>query len=189
MPATANFALPYPGALDEPCDFAQDWCAFTDATSTVLAGLQAVADRTNPAVPVGKMELNTLTTIVKGSTVPFEAVTVNNAGFVDFDASNTTMTINRPGRYVIIFNAFMSTTGIALSRFLPVINANSVGISVQDELDLATTSVAFVSNAFYSTTTAPFTINVSIDDSSVATTVTIQRAILSVFWHADGAAP
>lgn len=43
MPVTANFALPYPGALDEPCDFAQDWCAFTDATSTVLAGLQAVA--------------------------------------------------------------------------------------------------------------------------------------------------
>jgi hypothetical protein len=189
MPTTATFHLPYPGALDEPCDFAEDWCAFTAATQTVLDGFQAVADRTNPAVPVGKMELSTLTTIAKGSPVPFDSVTINNAGFVDFDASNTTMTISRPGRYIIIFNVFMSTSGVALSRFLPSILANTTTIYVSDELDLATTSVAFVCNAMHSTTTAPFTISVTMDQTSAVTTVTVQRAILSVFWHSDGAAP
>jgi hypothetical protein len=189
MPTTVNYALPYPGALDEPCDFAEDWCAFTTAASTVLDTFQAVADRTNPAVPMGKMELSTLVTIAKGSPIPFDSVTVNNANFVDFDASNSTMTISRPGRYVIILNLFMSTSGVALSRFLTQIFANAVAISLSDELDLATTSVAYVANAFHTTTTAPFTISATIDQTSAVTTVTIQRAILSVFWHSDGAAP
>jgi hypothetical protein len=189
MPTTATYALPYPGALDAPCDFAQDWCAFTAAASTVLDTFQAVADRTNPAVPMGKMELATPTTIVKGSPIPFDSVTINNANFVDFDASNSTMTISRPGRYVIILNLFMSTSGIALSRFLTQIVANTTSISLTDELDLATTSIGYVCNAFHTTTTAPFTISAIIDQTSAVTTVTIQRAILSVFWHADGAAP
>ena len=189
MPTTANFALPYPGALDAPCDFAEDWCAFTNATSAVLDTFQVVADRTNPAVPMGKMELSTLTTIVKGSPIPFDSVTINNANFVDFDASNSTMTISRPGRYVIILNLFMSSSLVALSRFLTVIRADGVGIFVSDELDLATTSVSYVCNAIHSTTTAPFTISATIDQSSAVTTVTIQRAMLSVFWHSDGAAP
>jgi len=189
LPTTPTYNLPYPGGLDEPCDFAEDWCAFTAAASAVLDSFQAVADRTNPSVPIGKMELSTLTTIAKGSPIPFDSVTINNANFVDFDASNSSMTIGRPGRYVIILNVFMSTSGVALSRFLPQIFANTVSLVTADELDLATTSVSFVEQAFHSTTIAPFTISATMEQSSAVTTVTIQRAMLSVFWHSDGAAP
>ncbi len=189
MPTTANFALPYPGALDEPCDFAQDWCAFTDAAQLVLSDFQASADRMYPVQPVAKMEITTNTFVVNNSIIPFDTVTFSNAGWIDFDASRTTITLNRPGRFIACFNAFMQTTFVANSRFQ--IKFGLAPLSEQDstELDLATTSVAFVGNALYNTTTPGTNIYIQLASTAAVANLEIQYASLSVYWHSDGAAP
>jgi hypothetical protein len=190
MPTTVNFALPYPGALDEPCDFAQDWCAFTDAAQVVLSKFQTTADRVFPVQPVAKMEITTNTTIVKNSFVPFDTLTFDNAGYIDFDVSNTTMTVTRAGRFIVVFNAFMATTGVANSRFLIDLGFVPTSEDQSQELDRATASVAFSLTAYYSSVLAPFDVNVILDtDAAAATNLTIERAALSLWWHADGAAP
>lgn len=189
MPTTPNFALPYPGALDEPCDFAQDWCAFTDAAAAVLADFQATADRVYPVEPVAKMELNTVTTITRNSVVPFDSVTVNNAGYVDFDASSSTITVKRQGRFIAVFDAFMQTTFVANSRFLVDFDVAPSTLGQSQELDLATSSVAFCANAMYVTSTPPIDIYVVLDSTAAVATLEIQYASLAVYWHSDGVAP
>ncbi|HSJ76766.1 MAG TPA: hypothetical protein VK899_11420, partial [Gemmatimonadales bacterium] len=82
---TPNFSLPVPGPLDAPCDFPQQWCDFTDGVQTVLDGFETMADRTNPVVPLAKMQLLNTVNLLETSTVPFDTLTLNNAGMVDFD--------------------------------------------------------------------------------------------------------
>lgn len=189
MPTTANFALPYPGALDEPCDFAQDWCAFTDATQLVLDGFQATADRVYPVQPVAKMQVTTLTTITNDSIVPFDTVTFSNAGWIDFDASNTTITVKRPGRFVAAFNAFMTTSLVANSRFQTRFGLAPLSEPDSWELDLAASSVAFCANALYVSASPSFDVYIQLSNSSAVTTIEIIYASLSVYWHADRSAP
>ena len=172
MPTTPNFALPYPGALDEPCDFAQDWCAFTDAAAAVLADFQATADRVYPVEPVAKMELNTVTTITRNSVVPFDSVTVK-----------------RQGRFIAVFDACMQTTFVANSRFLVDFDVAPSTLGQSQELDLATSSVAFCANAMYVTSTPPIDIYVVLDSTAAVATLEIQYASLAVYWHSDGVAP
>src|SRR5688572_19508757 len=190
MPTTANFALPYPGALDEPCDFAQDWCAFTDAAGLVLDDFQALADRVYPVQPVAKMEITTSTIIARGSVVPFDSVVINNADYIDFDASNSTITVKRAGRFIAIFNAFVGTTGVANSRYLVDFGFVPTSEDISEELDLATSALTVNATAIYNSVLAPFDIYVVLDSSATAVaTLQIARAALSVFWHADRAAP
>lgn len=190
MPTTANFALPYPGALDEPCDFPQDWCAFTDAAAAVQAEFQSIADRVWPVQPVAKLDLTTPTAIPRNSIVPFDSATFDNADYVDFDVSTSTITAKRAGRYFACFNAFMSTTFVANSRFLVDFELAVQSEDQSEELDLATSSVAFVANAYYVTVTPPIDIYVILDSSATAVaTLNIQRASLSLYWFADRASP
>lgn len=191
MPTTANFALPYPGALDEPCDFAQDWCAFTDAAAAVQADLQAIADRIYPVQPVAKLDLTVATTITRNSIVPFNTVSINNAGYIDFDVSSSTITVTRTGRWVAVFDAFMTSTGVANSRFFCEFESTPSSLGQSQELDLGGgASVGFAANAMYNTTLVPFDVYVVMDSSALAVaTLQIQRASLAVYWHADGAAP
>jgi hypothetical protein len=189
MPATVNFGLPYPGALDEPCDFAQDWCAFTDAAAAVMDQFQAIADRVWPVQPVAKLSLNTTTTIPRGTIVPFDSVVFDNAGYIDFDASNSTITVKRAGRFIAVFNATMQTTFVANTRFITTFRLIPTSNAISHELDLATSTVAFSSTALFVSVLAPFDINVALDTDAAVTNLEIQRASLSVFWHADGAAP
>jgi len=189
MPTTVNFALPYPGALDEPCDFAQDWCTFTDATGVVMGRFQAIADRVWPVQPVAKLSLVTTTTILRGSIVPFDTVVFDNAEYVDFDVSNSTITVKRAGRFIVIFNAFMQTTSVANSRFITDFGLFPTSADQSYELDLATSSVAFSSTALFSSVLTPFDVNVILDSTAAVTNLEIQQASLSVFWHADRSAP
>lgn len=189
MPTTAHYALPYPGALDEPCDFAQDWCAFTAATQLVLDDFQTTADRVFPVQPVAKMEVTTNTIIVNDSIVPFDTVTFSNAGWIDFDASNTTITVNRPGYFIATFNAFMQTSFVANSRFQTRFGLAPVSEQDSWELDLATTSVAFCSTALYQSGSASMDIYIELSSSAAVANIEIQYASLSVYWHADEATP
>ncbi len=188
MPATANFGLPYPGALDEPCDFAQDWCAFTDASQVVLDGFQTIADRVYPVQPVAKLDLTTTTFVTNNTVVPFDTVTINNAGYIDFDVSNSVITVNRPGQFIAIFNATVQSTLVANARFLADWGASAQSFGLSHELDIGNTLVGFVANARYSFAFTPNDIYVSLS-STAAVPIEVRQASLSVFWHSDRTTP
>jgi len=80
---TTNFALPYPTALDRPCDFASQWCDFTDALQTVIDGFQTVIDRTNPVIPIARMMVTTPVDVASNGEIPFDTLSVDTADLVE----------------------------------------------------------------------------------------------------------
>lgn len=182
---TPNFALPYPDALDEPCDFAIDWCAFTAAVNTVATRFETTINRTVPTIPMAKMTLTTPVTLLDGSLIPFDAVSVNTAGWVDFDASNTDIVTDRAGYFVCVASATLATTGVAGRRMQISINS---GPPVQDgQLDRATSAVGLC--ALHTVQlSASFAHNVRVAQNGTGT-VTVNHATFSVWWHADTATP
>jgi len=192
---TPNFALPVPGPLDEPCDFPEQWCGFTDAVQAVLDTFETVANRTNPWVPLAQMRLTTSVVLVPQSNVPFDTLVLNNAGMIDFDTNRTTITINRPGRFLSVLNTlstfdpianvwqylqFQPTGGFAINR-TPSLNAK---LSQINGVDIGSTLTAV-----FHVTTPPVNVRVIIDWLSVTQTITVDAATLSLFWFADRGAP
>lgn len=184
---TTNFALPYPTALDRPCDFAEQWCDFTDSVQTVIDGFQAVIDRTNPVIPIARMMVTSPVVVQSGGEIPFDTLSVDTVGFVDFDADALGVTINRAGRFVLLGSATVESTGI---------NNNYVRLFIQNDSDcvLDRTGIAGLTLGL---NTASLTINtssvrrslkVSRDDSTTLF-LTVDAATFSVFWHADRASP
>jgi hypothetical protein len=192
---TPNYSLPVPGALDEPCDFPEQWCAFTDATQAVLDGFEAIANRTNPWVPVAKMELRTTVTIPADSAIPFDTLTLNNAGMVDFDNNNTSIIINRPGRFFAVLNVLFAFSTVANSyfnaQFLPSGSGSITRtLSLDHNLNIGAINVGSTLSAVIYVTTPPvvYRTNIELIGAGAAAT-TIDLAALSLFWFADGATP
>lgn len=192
---TPNFLLPVPGPLDSPCDFATQWCDFITATQAVLDTFESVADRTNPVVPLAKMELRNRTLVADNTPVPFDTLTLNNANMVDFDSNNTTITIKRPGRYIMILNVYYATSGVPLNLFvnqLQPTGASTVqrtpAIGMELDMGVAGTGIGCVLTGVLYVTSPP--VNAStIVEVLVGSTMTINSAALSLFWFADGATP
>lgn len=118
MPSnTPNFNLPYPNGSDRPCDFAEQWCDFTDSMNNVLALFQSGIDRANPVVPAAMLRISTPREIITLNLIPFDEVVFDTAGMTDLDADPYHIYIRRPGRY--IFNGFMDkdTSGVVDSQF------------------------------------------------------------------------
>lgn len=182
---TPNFALPYPTALDQPCDFAEQWCEFTDAANVVATRFETTVNRTVPLIPMARMTLTTPVSILNGGLVPFDSVSVNTAGWVDFDNSNTDITPDRAGFFVLNANALVQSTlslGTVLTLELPAVS------NFQDnQIDRATSSVGLTVARIRQLTT-PFPLNIKISRSTVGN-LQINAASFSVWWHADTATP
>lgn len=192
---TPNYLLPVPGPLDAPCDFATQWCAFVAATQAVLDGFEAVADRTNPVVPLAKLVLDTPVTLPSNSAVPFNTLTLNNANMVDFDNNNTTITIRRPGRYSVIFNVLYASSAAANSIFVNQLTPVGGGTvqpipAITYELDIGTngTPVGCNLTGVIHVTTPPVSVSTIVQLTSGAN-MTVNSAALSVFWYADRDTP
>lgn len=192
---TPNFSLPVPGPLDEPCDFAQQWCDFTDATQTVLDSLEAVADRTNPNVPMAKLELRGgARDLPADSLIPFDTLVLNNAGLVDFDASNSSITINRPGRFLAVCNVLFTYNTVANMyfnmQFFPIgSGAISKSIGIDHGLNIGLINVGMCATGIFYVTTPPVVVRVNVDMVTTPDVESIELAALSLFWYADGASP
>lgn len=120
---TPNFALPYPSASDEPCDFDEQWCDFTEAIDGVFTTFETGLARTYPVIPIAIMKQTQPLSVSNSSPIPFDSVLIDTAGMTDIDVDPFTITIQRPGRYTI--NAFMErpSTGLALnSEFVLLVN-------------------------------------------------------------------
>lgn len=182
---TPNFNLPYPSALDEPCDFAQQWCDFTTAVNTVATRYETTINRTVPAIPMARMTLTVPVVILNGGNIPFDSVSVNTAGWIDFDASNTDIFPDRAGFFGLSANALMQTTG-SLGTVLTLQLA--VGSNFQDnQIDRATSSVGLTVSRIQQITT-PLALNVRAARST-AGNLQVNAASFTVWWHADTATP
>lgn len=186
---TPNYSLPVPGPLDEPCDFPAQWCDFTDSIQTVLDTFEAVADRTNPNVPLAKLELRNTVLLTVDSHIPFDTLTLNNAGMVDFDASTSSITITRPGRYLAVCNVLFVANTVANMYFVLQILAPTTHPGLDSNLNIGLINVGSCATGIFHVTTVPRTVRVQVDMATTPSTLRIDLAALSLFWYADGATP
>src|SRR5688572_5282869 len=182
---TPNFNLPYPSALDEPCDFAEDWCAFTDAVNAVATRFETTINGTTPVIPMARMTLTSPVAIVNGGLIPFDSVSVNTANWIDFDASNTDIVPDRAGFFVCVTQALFQTTGVLGNVF--TLQIDTFTSTNDNQIDRATSSVGLNTTHMVQMTT-PFALNVRVQ-RTVAGILTINAASFSVWWHADTATP
>lgn len=188
---TPNFGLPYPTASDEPCDFAEQWCAFTDAMQAVLDGFQSSADRSFPLIPIAQMRLTTPVTLTISpqgnfAPVPFDTVEVDTADWVDFDTSQSSMTINRAGRFMIVGNAALDPVNADNTIFL----IRAVSGAVDQRLDFGGDIDIGGVSAAVAVLTSPQTFELEVAESGSSNdSLTIFQATLTAYWIADGATP
>lgn len=192
---TPNFSLPVPGPLDAPCDFPAQWCDFTNGVQAVLDDFEAVANRTNPVVPLAKMQLLNTVTLLETSTVPFDTLTLNNAGMVDFDTSNTTMVIKRPGRFFAVFNALFVASAASNTYFEAQLLPTGAGAinqttAIDDNFCFnSLINVGSTLSAVLYVTSPPVNVRVIVQIIGASENVLIDLASFSLFWFADRGAP
>lgn len=109
---TPNFALPYPAATDEPCDFAEQWCDFTGAVDGVLATFQSGIDRSVPTIPIAMLQQTVSRSILNLSPLLFDTVVIDTAGMTDLDADLSRITIPRNGVYTLKASMFFVSPGV-----------------------------------------------------------------------------
>lgn len=179
---TPSFALPYPSATDAPCDFADQWCTFTEAVTGVLDTFETAVNRTVPLVPVAQMLVTIPIVVAVSQFVAFDTVTVDTVSWIDFDSDRTSITVNRAGRFVVTGSAVLTTSGVLNNFMFMNINAAS-----DASLDRADGGIGLcVSQLFSIASPTPFQMTAT---SAAASTVRIETASMSVYWHADGGAP
>jgi hypothetical protein len=185
---TTNFNLPYPAGTDEPCDFAQQWCDFTQAIDGVFDTFQSAIDRTIPVVPAAILVQTVPTSIFNFSPLRFDTVLVDTAGMTDLDVDPFTITITRPGRYTVACFVEKPTTGFSLPRFTSIFAGPS--FSAQSELLDRGAGILYYLNGFHAVETYA-----AGDQARLSFSVGSQQfwditsSWLAVIWHSDTEVP
>lgn len=193
MPLTTPvLGLPYPGPGDEPCDFDEQWCAFTDAVEARLTVLDEAIARTNPVVPAALLHQTTDREVLPDASIPFDAVLLDTARMTDIDADPYHIYIPRTGRYTITAWTDQETAGINNSPlFLSGVNYNGgQGTYMAEVLDRLG-SVSYRFGIYQSVVSATEGDRWSLLQSSMNMTVprTIFESWFSVVWHSDTEVP
>jgi hypothetical protein len=186
---TPVYGLPYPDALDAPCDFPEGWCAFTVAVDAVIDRFEIGAQRVIPAIPIAKVTLTEPVTIAAGEFIPWDTVAIDTAGWTNFDADNRVITVSRQARYSVLGAALVGPSGVANSSYVMFID--NVLFSDPDYLDrnIAGVDIGITSQNNSDDITAGTEISMNIIRSGSSGTIPLQSASLTVFWHADEERP
>jgi len=187
MPSlTPNFNLPYPAPGDNPCDFAEQWCEFTDAITARMAVFQAGANRTIPLIPIAMLRVTSPVSVGGGNPIPFDTVTIDTAGMTNIDVDPYTITITRPGRYSIGAWISMDTIGA------PFVTAEiSITVAPHNDANAETTDRGAVGSGYFMTGYTPASSYVIGDKCRMSynygsvNAFPVNEAWMSVFWHAD----
>lgn len=179
---TPVYGLEYPSALDAPCDFPEQWCAFTEDVEAVLGRFELGASRVLPAIPVAKVQVTEQVVVPEFAAIPFDTVSLDTAGWTDFDNNNRIITVPRTARYTVTANFTVATQGSLNSTWSLLVangpmsivnaldrNANDISISAQ------TTGTIAAGNELSLLALAGVTI----------ASYTVWSASLAVYWHAD----
>lgn len=186
---TANFALPYPSATDEPCDFAQQWCDFTDAIDDVFAVFQSAIDRTIPVIPMAILQMTTSNSVINFNDIRFDTVLVDTARMTDIDVDPFHVTVHRPGRYTVAVFVAKPTAG---APFVPLVTSifNQIDANAQADVVDRGAGVEYYLNGYWAVQTYTAGTQISLTFGSGAQQAfTIDLAWLAVIWHSDTEVP
>jgi hypothetical protein len=184
---TINFNLPYPSGVDPPCDFAEQWCDFTEAIDGVFATFQSAIDRAIPVVPLAIVRQTISRGVFNFALIPFDTVTADTAAMVDVDADPFHIVINRPGRYTVACALSKPTTGFSLPR--PTSVASTPSLAQAALLDRGA-GLEYFLNGFYAVATFAAGDKVGLSFSvGNQNTWTIDESWLAVIWHSDTEVP
>lgn len=191
---TTNFNLPYPDGSDAPCDFAQQWCDFTEALDAVFDGFQTTLNRTVPMIPIALLRVANPVLIGTFNNIPYDQVVIDSARWTAVDIDNTMISPDMAG--VMTFSA-----GTIVAQQL---NPNAYMVDPQD------------SRGFLTEPNFPYTDQIDFNSVPVAMplplavmfsdggwvpgfsglrnnvvalnvgTFTINDAFFTVYWHSDG---
>lgn len=188
---TTNFALPYPAPGDEPCDFPQQWCDFTDAIDVILDGFQATIDRTVPVIPVALLQQLTPMFVTNGAAIPFNTLMVDTANMTDMDNNPYQIMIRRTGRYTVAGGMIVPTEN-------PAFPPSFVGITIDEPSIQFSTfdyNVPGPNNLIHMNSTVPVAtlnageaVQLMLNRGAVGS-FQIENAWLGVFWHSDTEVP
>lgn len=188
MPSlTPNFALPYPAPSDAPCDFAEQWCAFTAAVNDVFSTFEQGLARTVPAIPVAILRQTQVTSVPNLAAMPFDAVVVDTDNMTDLDLDPYSITIRRPGRYSV--SAYMNHPGTAFpdtqnAFILTGLDPNGF-TSVFATINLGTGPSYKMTNSLPVVTVGAGTrIQISFN-TGAGVNFNVQDYWMSVAWHSD----
>lgn len=185
---TSTFSLPYPSASDEPCDFAEQWCDFTEAIDGVFTTFESGIARTVPTVPAALLQQTVTRSIENLQPVPFDTVSADTAGMVDIDADPFSITITRFGRYSINAGIEMGSSGNINSQMALLVGSGTFTV-IAGALDRG---VAFVyrMNAYTPAVTLSPGEKVRLRfNVGVLMNISVLASWLSVTWHADQEVP
>lgn len=196
MPAnTVNFNLPYPTGTDAPCDFAEQWCDFTDAIEAVLGTFQAGIDRAIPVVPAVLVRTLLTHNIANGQKIPFNEVVLDTAAMSDLDADPYSITIQRPGRYTLAAYLEKGTSTVANSQLTLFIDANMAPLGGNDPINGSWTildrgvALTYSLPAYSAVSSLQAGTKIStFFNAALPGLNTITMAWLCAFWHSDNEA-
>lgn len=185
---TTNFAFPYPDGSNAPCDFDTDWCNFTNSVQALFDSYQAIVDRTIPVIPVARLLVTSNVTIANGAEVPFDTVSVDTAGWVDFDADQYGITTDRAGRFVA--HAWARVSSTTLNNYINLrIRYTGQVQNPDDNFNDQAQGVGIAGCTAYLaalTTTTRWSLAIA---SASGSNVVVEAAEYNVMWHADRATP
>lgn len=191
---TTNFDLPYPDGSDAPCDFAEQWCAFTEAVEGVMEGFQETLNRTVPMIPIAVLSLSEAVTMTAFNNIPYDTMVIDSAGWTAVDVDNTMISPDMAG--VLSWHASATITQAQAAGAFLLDPIDSRGFLTEPNLpymDQMDTNTAIVG--------IPLPLPVLFSDGgwtpglsgirnsvgvNVVATVTVTDSNYAVFWHSDG---
>lgn len=184
---TPVYGLEYPDALDAPCDFPQDWCTFVAGVDAVLDRFELGASRVLPAIPIALIQVTTPVLVPEFEPVPFDTVSLDTAGWTNFDTNNRIITVTRTGRYTVCATANVAPQGVVNTTWSLLIGGGT--FPAVDALDRNTFDIGITAQSTGTLTQGVELSMFMLAGSSIPGGYTVQRASLSVYWHADTERP
>jgi hypothetical protein len=181
--STPVYGLEYPNALDEPCNFPEDWCEFTADVDAVLARFELGASRVLPAIPIAKVQVTEQVVVPELVAVPFDTVSIDTAGWTNFDVNNQVISIPRTARYTVCATATVATQGVVNSTWTLQVNGGT--FQFVEALDRNANDVAISAQATGTISAGAEVALFMLAGTSLPNGYTLRSASLAVYWHAD----
>lgn len=180
---TPVYGLEYPNALDAPCDFPEQWCEFAADVEAVLDRFELGASRVLPAIPIAKVQVTESVVVPEFAAIPWDTVSIDTAGWTNFDANNQIITIPRTARYTVSATAIVTPQGVTNSTWTMFVNAGV--FQFVDTLERPGSDISLSAQATGTISAGTDVSMFMLAGTSIPAGYRIVTASLSVYWHAD----
>lgn len=186
---TPSFSLPYPSASDEPCDFAEQWCDFTEAIDDVFTTFETGINRTTPIVPAAKFLRTTPISVLNLAPIPFDTAEVDTAGMIDISTDPFHITYTRAGRYTLCAYLDLLPPGTALNAEISIIIGGDLRTATAETINRGV-GIIYRLNVYRAVYSAQAGEQSYLSfNTGTAGSYTVNKAWLSAVWHSDTETP